>query len=334
MIRKIQMKKLLLRLSFPDAMIIKYQQTFNVYLYVGMASLTQNMNNVMKVINLEEMDVHLFVMKKISISVKIMKMHQAFSLQQTNQTQLIQLSFTQNVKLLSDLKFEEIAVISIIPQTHAPINVKPILNLSTTYSNPLYQITVDFIEPVQNSVLQIEFVQSIIRNQFDLDLIRNQIQISLGTPFVLSETSKQKVTQIMLLNDIMIYSMIAISGLEVYHFKVPTNQPKLNKLIKLVLFIEYLRMLLLYFMFITNIFYFHFIFRIILLKIFHFKIFYYMPSVVQQVNDIEVLIKLSIEYFFLIRILILLQFNLLIFSKLLKVQIKQFEFYTYYNVLS
>ncbi|CAD8072797.1 unnamed protein product [Paramecium sonneborni] len=131
----------------------------------------------------------------------------------TNQTQKVQLSFTQNVKLLSDLKFEEIAVISIIPQALAPINVKPILNLSTTYNNPLYEITVNFMEPVKNSVLQIEFAQSIIKNEFDLDLIRNQIQISLGTPFVLSETTKQKVTQIMLLNDIMIYSMAAISGL-------------------------------------------------------------------------------------------------------------------------
>ncbi|CAD8093432.1 unnamed protein product [Paramecium sonneborni] len=131
----------------------------------------------------------------------------------TNQTQLISLSFTQDVKLMSDLNFEEIAVISIIPETHAPINVKPIVNLSTTLNNPLYEITVEFIEPVKNSVLQIELAQSIIKNQFELDLVRKQIQISLGNPFVISETTKQKVTQIMLLNDIMIYSMIGISGL-------------------------------------------------------------------------------------------------------------------------
>ncbi|CAD8131379.1 unnamed protein product [Paramecium sonneborni] len=51
--------------------------------------------------------------------------------------------------------------------------------------------------------------QLIIKNQFELDLVKKQVQISLGNPFVISETTKQKVAQIMLLNDIMISSMIA-----------------------------------------------------------------------------------------------------------------------------
>ncbi|CAD8131251.1 unnamed protein product [Paramecium sonneborni] len=95
-------------------------------------------------------------------------------LNKTNQTQLIQLSFTQNVKLLQGFKFEEIAVFSIIYETIASINVKQISNLSTAYNIPLYEITVEFFEPVENSVLQIESAQSIIKNQFDLDLLRNQ----------------------------------------------------------------------------------------------------------------------------------------------------------------
>ncbi|CAD8095623.1 unnamed protein product [Paramecium sonneborni] len=131
----------------------------------------------------------------------------------TNQTQLIELSFTQNVKLTANLNFEEIAVITIIPDTYASINIKPIVNISTSFNHPVYQIIVELIEPVNNPVLQIDFVLSMIKNEFDLDLVRNQISIKLGNPFILPETTHEKVTQIMLLNEIMIYSMIAISGL-------------------------------------------------------------------------------------------------------------------------
>ncbi|CAD8126116.1 unnamed protein product [Paramecium sonneborni] len=69
------------------------------------------------------------------------------------------------------------------------------------------------LQSPQKFCVQIELAQLIIKNQFELDLVRKQIQINLGNPFVISENTKQKVTQIMLLNDIMIYFMIGISGL-------------------------------------------------------------------------------------------------------------------------
>ncbi|CAD8195848.1 unnamed protein product [Paramecium pentaurelia] len=97
---------------------------------------------------------------------------------QKNQTQTIELRFTQKVKLLADLSFEEIAVINLIPQSHEIINIKPIVKLSTTFDNPIYQIFVEFLEPVKDPVLQINFNQLIIKNEHDLDLMRNQMQIN------------------------------------------------------------------------------------------------------------------------------------------------------------
>ncbi|CAD8151634.1 unnamed protein product [Paramecium pentaurelia] len=132
---------------------------------------------------------------------------------QQNQTQLIELSFTQKVKIPTDLNFEEIAIISIIPQTRININILNITSLSTEFEYPIYQIIVEFLEPVEDAYLQIEFAQSLIKNEFDLDLIRYQMQLKLGNPFILSQQNQQKLTQIVLLNDAIMYSMISISGL-------------------------------------------------------------------------------------------------------------------------
>ncbi|CAD8213371.1 unnamed protein product [Paramecium pentaurelia] len=123
---------------------------------------------------------------------------------QYNQTQIIELSFTQKVKIPTNLSFEEIALISIIPQTRININILNITSLSTELEYPLYQVIVEFIEPVEDAYLQIEFDQSIIKNEYDLDLIRHQMQIKLGNPFILSQQNQKKLTQIVLLNDAII----------------------------------------------------------------------------------------------------------------------------------
>ncbi|CAD8128680.1 unnamed protein product [Paramecium sonneborni] len=154
-----------------------------------------------------------------------------------NQTQVIELRFTQKIKLLTNLSFEEFAAVSLIPDTHAAINIKPIVNLSTIFDSPIYQIFVEFIEPVKDPVLQIDIAQFIIKNEQDLDLINNQSRISLGNPFVLSETTQKQVTQILLLNDGMIYSMISISGLSL----LAGNTIMLFNLLDLLQSLSYIR---------------------------------------------------------------------------------------------
>ncbi|CAD8125174.1 unnamed protein product [Paramecium sonneborni] len=54
---------------------------------------------------------------------------------QQNQTQIIELTFTQKVKILTNLSFEDWAIISIIPQSRSNINIVNITGLSTEFEN-------------------------------------------------------------------------------------------------------------------------------------------------------------------------------------------------------
>ncbi|CAD8125042.1 unnamed protein product [Paramecium sonneborni] len=83
------------------------------------------------------------------------------------------------------------------PDTHAAINIKSLVNLSTTFNYTLYSIVVEFIEPIKDPVLQIDIAQLVIKNEQDLDILKNQMKINLGNSFVLSViTQKQKISNI------------------------------------------------------------------------------------------------------------------------------------------
>lgn len=62
----------------------------------------------------------------------------------------------------------------------------PVINISSQLSHPKYQISIEFLKPVEEPILQINIQKFSIFNEFDLELINNSKKISLGTPFVLS----------------------------------------------------------------------------------------------------------------------------------------------------
>ncbi|CAD8104762.1 unnamed protein product [Paramecium sonneborni] len=131
----------------------------------------------------------------------------------TEQTQIVELTFTQQVKLKQAVSLEEIIVFTIIPSTRYNLITSSILNLTNTLGNPKYQIQIEFIEPTQYPILQVDIQKNIIFNQYELSLQNHNKTINLGTPFVLSEKTQQQVTSIAQLNDVMMYSMAGVSSL-------------------------------------------------------------------------------------------------------------------------
>ncbi|CAK69618.1 unnamed protein product (macronuclear) [Paramecium tetraurelia] len=131
----------------------------------------------------------------------------------TNSTQMLELIFTQEVKLQTELRFDELAFFTIATQTQYLLTISFIQNISTQLSNPKYQISIQFLEPIIDPILQVEVERSIIQNQFEQDLQDYQKSIILGTPFVLPETAKKQLTSIVQINDVMMYSMVSVSSL-------------------------------------------------------------------------------------------------------------------------
>ncbi|CAD8088636.1 unnamed protein product [Paramecium primaurelia] len=129
------------------------------------------------------------------------------------QIKIVELTFTQQVKLEESLNFEEIIVFSIFPQTRYQLTISCISNLTITLSDPKYQIQIEFIEQIQNPILQVDIQKNTIFNTYDLGLLENKKTINLGTPFVLSQTTKQQLINIVQLNDVMMYSMVGVSSL-------------------------------------------------------------------------------------------------------------------------
>ncbi|CAD8134923.1 unnamed protein product [Paramecium pentaurelia] len=130
-----------------------------------------------------------------------------------NSTQIVELTFTQQVKLYSELMFEEIAFFTFTSKTQYLLSVSYIQNISIHLSYPKYQILIEFIEPLVDPILQVDIAKSIIQNSYEQDLQDHQKMIVLGTPFVLPETAKKQLTSIVQINDVMLYSMASVSGL-------------------------------------------------------------------------------------------------------------------------
>ncbi|CAD8196471.1 unnamed protein product [Paramecium octaurelia] len=130
-----------------------------------------------------------------------------------NSLQVLELTFTSQVQLEEAVNFEDIVAFTIKPQTQYKLTINCISNITIQLSNPKYQIQIEFIEPVQNPVLEVVMQKNIIYNQFQLGLIENEKKFNLGEPFVLPETTKQQLSNVVQLNDAMMYSMAGVSSL-------------------------------------------------------------------------------------------------------------------------
>ncbi|CAD8156917.1 unnamed protein product [Paramecium octaurelia] len=130
-----------------------------------------------------------------------------------NSTQILELTFTQDVRLQTEIKFDELVFFTIATQTQYLLTISHIQNISTHLSSPKYQISIEFLEPIKDPILQVDIERSIIQNQFEQDLQDYQKTILLGTPFVLPESSKQQLTSIVEINDVMMYTMVSVSSL-------------------------------------------------------------------------------------------------------------------------
>ncbi|CAK68196.1 unnamed protein product (macronuclear) [Paramecium tetraurelia] len=154
-----------------------------------------------------------------------------------DQTQIIELTFTEKVKMFQDTVLEDISKFTITPQTEYEMKIVPITNLTTMISNPKYQFKILFQQPIQNPMLQISFAKQQIFNANEMELKKLEKLISLGSPFVMSKESKEYVTSIVKMNDAMMYTTIAISG-----FALLTGTPAmLFNLIDLLQQLSYIR---------------------------------------------------------------------------------------------
>ncbi|CAD8084395.1 unnamed protein product [Paramecium sonneborni] len=132
-----------------------------------------------------------------------------------NSTQIVEVTFSQQVKLKNDLLFEDLALFSITPLTNYGLFIQPINNISTILSYPIYHITIIFMEPVQDPVLDIKIDQQTIQNEFDVNLQKYEMKINLGNPFILSEETQNKLQSVIKMNEAAMYSMTGISSLAI-----------------------------------------------------------------------------------------------------------------------
>ncbi|CAK77967.1 unnamed protein product (macronuclear) [Paramecium tetraurelia] len=130
-----------------------------------------------------------------------------------NQTKIIELGFSQDVYLLSYQYFEQIVEFTITPISQYQLSLLPIINITAQLNQPKYQISVQFLEPVTDPILQINIQQFSIYNYYDMQLKSNSKQLHLGTPFVLSKATQNRVNQVIKMNDAIVYSTVSIAGL-------------------------------------------------------------------------------------------------------------------------
>ncbi|CAD8102878.1 unnamed protein product [Paramecium sonneborni] len=126
----------------------------------------------------------------------------------SNPIQIVELTFSQQVKALAELPLEEIMVFVITPQTKHELILRVFSNITINLSNPKYQVQIEFFESVSNPVLEVYTDKTMIFNSFEQSLDIIEKQINLGTPYVLPESTKQQLTSIVQLNDVMILALL------------------------------------------------------------------------------------------------------------------------------
>ncbi|CAD8154790.1 unnamed protein product [Paramecium octaurelia] len=157
--------------------------------------------------------------------------------EKVNSTQIVELTFSQQVKLEIDLTLEDLAQFTITPLTNYALTIQSIQNLSTILNYPVYHIYVEFKQPMQDPIFEIKISKSTILNEFDLTLQKYEMKISLGNPFILTEDTQQKLQSVVKLNEATMYSLTAISGLAI----VTGNVAMFVNLLDLLQSLSYLR---------------------------------------------------------------------------------------------
>ncbi|CAD8202671.1 unnamed protein product [Paramecium pentaurelia] len=124
--------------------------------------------------------------------------------------QLLELTFTQQVKIQTGLVIKHIMLFTISPETQYYLTINSIDNKTIYLGYPKYQIQIEHIQPIQNPILKAEIEKSIIHNAFHYELQIYQKKIILGTTIVLPETTKQ---QQLLLYKLMILAQLSSNAI-------------------------------------------------------------------------------------------------------------------------
>ncbi|CAD8101960.1 unnamed protein product [Paramecium sonneborni] len=135
--------------------------------------------------------------------------------QSSNSNQIIELTFLQEVKLNQTQRIEDIANFTIQPDIPYNLTIIPIIILSTELQRSHYQFSIQFQQSVTDPKFTITFKYFTITNSYNITLSKHQSSIQVGNPIVLSQSTKKKVSQIIWMNDAIIYIMICISVISI-----------------------------------------------------------------------------------------------------------------------
>ncbi|CAD8042898.1 unnamed protein product [Paramecium primaurelia] len=130
-----------------------------------------------------------------------------------NSLQIIDLTFSQQIKLNQNNTIESIADFQIKPETKYQLTIIPFSNLTSELNMSHYQFYIQFEQSVDHPIFTLRFMDESIINSENITIKSVQKSIQIGNPFVLSNSTKKKLTQIVSMNDAIMYTMISISAL-------------------------------------------------------------------------------------------------------------------------
>ncbi|CAD8206369.1 unnamed protein product [Paramecium octaurelia] len=130
-----------------------------------------------------------------------------------NSTQIVDLIFSQEIRLQQQSMIEDLAEFSIEPSSKYQITIIPLINLTTELHMSHYQFTIQFQQSMNRPLFKLKFKQNSLVNLDNIPLMSLEKSIVIGNSFVLSEQTKNKLNQMILLNDIVMYTLISISVL-------------------------------------------------------------------------------------------------------------------------
>ncbi|CAK57239.1 unnamed protein product (macronuclear) [Paramecium tetraurelia] len=130
-----------------------------------------------------------------------------------NSIQIVDLTFSQEIRLQQQSMIEDLADFSIEPSSKCQITVIPLINFTTELNMSHYQFSIQFYQSINRPLFKLKFKQNSLVNLDNIPLVSLEKSIFIGNSFVLSEQTKKKLSQIILLNDIVMYTLISISVL-------------------------------------------------------------------------------------------------------------------------
>ncbi|CAD8134052.1 unnamed protein product [Paramecium pentaurelia] len=135
--------------------------------------------------------------------------------QKRDSQQIIKLQFNQQVQLISDLRFEDFIKINVTNNVDFLLVIQPINEASLSLKNVEYTFHITLLEKVDYPQVSIQFIKSILINQYKQELNKQIDTISLGTPLIFSLDQYSRLNNTIAFNEIMIYVFIGSSSLSV-----------------------------------------------------------------------------------------------------------------------